>query len=75
MYRIVYRATLAPRDIRAAIKRERMKQVRAQAEKILQVTCPEHGRPAEVTLVKGTLEVKVCCEALEAAIRKVMDPD
>lgn len=36
--------------------------------------CPEHKLPAKIPLVRGALQVAVCCKKLEAAIREELEP-
>lgn len=73
-YVIRYDVAPSRKDIRQAIARAlAKKQAQERIQKISGVLCPEHKLPAKVSIVKGALQVAVCCRELEAAIRKALE--
>lgn len=75
-YVIRYDLPPSKKEIRQAIERALAKEKAAQRiRKIETVICPEHKKPAKVSIVKGALQVAVCCKQLEAAIRAALETE
>lgn len=77
MYKICIRYDLQPsrKEIREAMAEAMGKEMLQRYErKLRSVLCPEHKLPAKVSLVRGALQVAVCCKKLEAAVREELKP-
>lgn len=77
MYKIAirYDLQLSRKELREAVQEAMAKEMLQRYQrKLRSVLCPEHKLTAKISLVRGALQVAVCCKKLEAAIREELEP-